>query len=420
MLINIVLKRQLTARKRQGSRRPASKHPPARPGAPRPAPGAAARTGSPGRSARRSRADRRPSFSFSIRSAIRSMPERASRSARSSGWMSLWAPAVLLSSSLAGTFRKRKPRSASSFGSIAQVGHVIHREAEAAIGQAPRGLRARSARRRDRRFCVNSNISAGASARLASMKSRNCRNTAASVSVAALTLQNRPTSRLFICKRRVTCTQRKNSEIVDLRHQADAFGDVDEIDGRKNVAVSASAAATRLVVAHLALRQRDDRLQVEIDAVIVDRLGDSSTMLSRVRPPKRAHGGYGVAFAQRQRRLRLGRHPGGRHSLPPAPAAPAARPAPATAASCAATVCGDLTHQAAELADFRGDRIDGRSARGSPWRSTLVSMALSRRDISATWRARSAVPRDRSAIWSPRSVRSRRRLLTVLIERQRR
>ena len=32
----------------------------------------------------------------------------------------------------------------------------------------------------------------------------------------------------------------------------------------------------------------------------------------------------------------------------------------------------------------------------------LASAALSRREISATWRARSAVPRDKSAIWSPR------------------
>ncbi len=44
----------------------------------------------------------------------------------------------------------------------------------------------------------------------------------------------------------------------------------------------------------------------------------------------------------------------------------------------------------------------------------LASAALSRREISATWRARSAVPRDKSAIWSPRFVRSRRRLPTEL------
>ena len=44
----------------------------------------------------------------------------------------------------------------------------------------------------------------------------------------------------------------------------------------------------------------------------------------------------------------------------------------------------------------------------------LTSAAFRRRDISATCRARSAVPRERSAIWSPRSVRSRRRVLTVL------
>ena len=46
--------------------------------------------------------------------------------------------------------------------------------------------------------------------------------------------------------------------------------------------------------------------------------------------------------------------------------------------------------------------------------STRFSTPLSRREISATWRARSAVPRERSAIWSPRSPRSRRRLPMLL------
>ncbi|MCZ7641792.1 MAG: hypothetical protein M5U33_02245 [Pseudorhodoplanes sp.] len=43
-----------------------------------------------------------------------------------------------------------------------------------------------------------------------------------------------------------------------------------------------------------------------------------------------------------------------------------------------------------------------------------VSKAASLRPSSATWRARSAVPRDRSAIWSPTSLRSRMRVATVL------
>nr|WP_244607519.1 hypothetical protein [Bradyrhizobium symbiodeficiens] len=42
------------------------------------------------------------------------------------------------------------------------------------------------------------------------------------------------------------------------------------------------------------------------------------------------------------------------------------------------------------------------------------SIAASRRPNSATWRARSAVPRDKSAIWPPTSLRSRSRIDTAL------
>jgi hypothetical protein len=42
------------------------------------------------------------------------------------------------------------------------------------------------------------------------------------------------------------------------------------------------------------------------------------------------------------------------------------------------------------------------------------STAASLRPNSATWRARSAVPRDRSVIWLPTSVRSRSRIETAL------
>ena len=49
---------------------------------------------------------------------------------------------------------------------------------------------------------------------------------------------------------------------------------LDEIGSRNDVAILGAKAGDRLVEAHLALRQRDDRLQVEIDAVGVDRAGD--------------------------------------------------------------------------------------------------------------------------------------------------
>ena len=66
----------------------------------------------------------------------------------------------------------------------------------------------------------------------------------------------------------------EQQQVVDLRHQADAFGVFDEIAGRDDVAFLGAQARQRFVVAHLALRQRDDRLQIEIDAVGVDRLAD--------------------------------------------------------------------------------------------------------------------------------------------------
>ena len=46
--------------------------------------------------------------------------------------------------------------------------------------------------------------------------------------------------------------------------------------------------------------------------------------------------------------------------------------------------------------------------------TTRPSTAASLRPNSATWRARSAVPRERSAIWLPTSVRSRSRIETAL------
>ena len=46
--------------------------------------------------------------------------------------------------------------------------------------------------------------------------------------------------------------------------------------------------------------------------------------------------------------------------------------------------------------------------------SSRLSSAAIRRPDSATCRARSPVPRDRSAIWPPKSERSRNRVVTAL------
>ena len=173
-----------------------------------------------------------------------------------------------------------------------------------------------------------------------------------------------------------------------------------------DVALLGAQPRQRLVVAHLALRQRDDRLQIKIDAVGVDRLADQvdDALAAQAAEAAAAHR---VAFAQRQRAV------GGR------PALAAARRRRHGALllqhrGMAGDRFGELPHQPAQFADLGGDRIDraarpvhGWCRRGLPWRRAGGA-------ISATWRARSAVPRDRSAIWSPRSPRSRRRLLTVL------
>ncbi len=174
---------------------------------------------------------------------------------------------------------------------------MIHREAEAAFGQRRQRLvldRAEAAIG----AWVNSNIMAPASALLASMKSRNCLKALASVSVDALMLQNRPTSRLLSCRRRVTCTQPEYQKVVDLRHQADGFGKVDEFAGRDDVAFFGAQARHCFVVAHLALRQRDDRLQIKVDAVGVggppDQIADAFT----------AHALEAHAATRRRRRFR--------------------------------------------------------------------------------------------------------------------
>ena len=138
----------------------------------------------------------------------------------------------------------------------------------------------------------------------------------ASVSVEALMLQNSPTSRLFNCRRRTTCTQRNTSmlSIFGIRPTRSAMS-------MKSPAGMTSPASVRrprqrLVEAHLALRQRDDRLQIKIDAVVVGGLGDQFADGLAAHALKTPGAGHGIGLAERQRlvgRRRRGRRGRLRH-----------------------------------------------------------------------------------------------------------
>ncbi len=74
--------------------------------------------------------------------------------------------------------------------------------------------------------------------------------------------------------------------------------------GRHHVALLGAQARQRLVIAHLALRQRDDRLQIKIDAVAVDGRGDRRAHAFAADGAEHAAGsGKGFGFAERQRSL---------------------------------------------------------------------------------------------------------------------
>ena len=62
----------------------------------------------------------------------------------------------------------------------------------------------------------------------------------------------------------------EDDEIVDLRHQSGALRQRDEIGGLQDVAGLGAQPRHRLVVAHFPLRQRHDRLQIEVDAIGID------------------------------------------------------------------------------------------------------------------------------------------------------
>ena len=135
---------------------------PASPATPPPAPGAAARTESPDRNGHRSREDRPRLDSLSIRSAMRSMPKRPSRSEKSAGWMLDVALPVRLSSNAAGTLMKRKPRAVNSRGSMRRSARLSMEKRNPRSARAPQGSHARSAPCVRTASWVNSNTSDGA------------------------------------------------------------------------------------------------------------------------------------------------------------------------------------------------------------------------------------------------------------------
>ena len=146
----------------------------------------------------------------------------------------------------------------------------------------------------------------------------------------------------------------EHRKIVDLRHQADAFGDIDKIDGRNDVAGIGAQARHRLVVPHLALRQSHDGLQVQVDTVVGGRLRkqvretlsrqSAEPLDERVFLAKR-----GSAFG---RASGLGRRRAGSQT-------PGQRAVLLQHSGMAGDGFGDLLHQPAKLADFGGERIGG-------------------------------------------------------------
>ncbi len=87
--------------------------------------------------------------------------------------------------------------------------------------------------------------------------------------------------------------------LVDPRHRAGFFRDLDEVGRGDDVVVAIADPRHCLIVAHLALRQRDHRLQMQVDAIGIDRVLDRSDNArvidggDRLRRRNRGHGRCG-------------------------------------------------------------------------------------------------------------------------------
>ncbi len=210
-------------------------------------------------------------LSLSIRSAIRSMPARASRSARSAGWMSLGTPASI-EQQLGRHFEEAERALAQLVRVDAKIGDVVHREAEAALGKRGQGFVLDRAEIADRG--------------LPELEHQVWRERAVGVheidelleingsfSVAA-DIAEQPDLAVLQLQAPHHLHAAEQQQIVDLRHQAGGFGILDEIGGRNDVAGFGPQPRHRLVEAHLALRQRHNRLQVKIDPAGIDCAGN--------------------------------------------------------------------------------------------------------------------------------------------------
>ena len=120
-------------------------------------------------------------------------------------------------------------------------------------------------------------------ARLASRNSSSCGN-AGSVSVVLERLQNSPMSRVLIRSRRTTCTQRITVIWSSFGIREAGFRIFDEIAGRDHFAALGFHPRHRLVIAHIALGQRDNGLQIKIDPAGIDGAADQSDDVLAVEP----------------------------------------------------------------------------------------------------------------------------------------
>ena len=165
-----------------------------------------------------------------------------------------------------------------------QIVDLIHGKTETAFGERRRGSPARSARCARQASCGNSSISEGASARLASMKCENCGKNSGSFSVLGDDIAEQSDLAIFQQQPAQHLHAAEQHQVVDLRHQAGGFGMARKSAGRMSVPCVGAQPGHRFVIAHLALRQRQDRLQIEIDAIGIDRFADDGDDLLAALP----------------------------------------------------------------------------------------------------------------------------------------
>ena len=89
-----------------------------------------------------------------------------------------------------------------------------------------------------------------------------------------------PISRLFWVSRRTICTQRKSRRLSTTLIRPGLPRHLHILGGHDDRAVLVAQARQRFIIAQLALRQADDRLQIEIDAIFFQRRADGLEQLA--------------------------------------------------------------------------------------------------------------------------------------------